>query len=87
MSNLDEALAVCAKHGVGVDLEALRREVADGVALDEVAANLEAAQKLGIGGVPFYIANGAIGMSGAQDPATFRRFLASAREKRSVTSH
>lgn len=81
LSELGEALAAFERHGVAIDPELLRQEVADGEGLEEVAVDLSLAQRLGVTGVPFFLGNGVVGVSGAQEPATLRRLLQVAREK------
>ncbi|UYP19384.1 DsbA family oxidoreductase [Rhodococcus sp. Z13] len=44
-------------------------------AADAVAADLLAARELGVQGVPFFVANRAVAVSGAQTPEVFLRFL------------
>jgi len=62
----------------GVDRDAL----VAGEGLQEVKADLETAQALEIRGVPFFIADRSVAVSGAQEPALFRRLVAAARERR-----
>ena len=46
---------------------------------DEVAAADDRARSLGIGGVPFFVFNGKVAVSGAQEPATLLGAIAQAR--------
>jgi len=50
--------------------------VATGEGTDEVRADLELGRELGVTGVPMFVFNGRYGLSGAQDPDTFREALA-----------
>jgi predicted DsbA family dithiol-disulfide isomerase len=52
----------------GQDEQAVRAYLATDDDADEVREFAERAPKLGIGGVPFFIVDGAIGLSGAQPP-------------------
>lgn len=80
VGSLEACLGLFEKHGVAIDPAVLRQEIADGEGDAEVQVDLQLAQQIGVTGVPFFIGNGIVAMSGAQDPATFRRFLAKARE-------
>lgn len=50
----------------GMDAEAVRRRLATDEDVDAVRADIDAAQKMGVNGVPFFIINGRYGVSGAQ---------------------
>jgi predicted DsbA family dithiol-disulfide isomerase len=67
---------------VGLD----RAEVARALAAHEHAAEVDAdtrqAREYGITGVPFFVLDGALGVSGAQEPETFAKALARALEER-----
>jgi len=81
VTKLDVILAAFERHGVKIDVEKLHSALADGDAEEEVREDEKLAQQLGISGVPFFLANGQVGMSGAQEPAQFERFLQVARER------
>jgi predicted DsbA family dithiol-disulfide isomerase len=81
VSVLDEALAVFERQGVAIDPLALRAEVAEGEGLAAVLVDLNLGRQLGVSGVPFFLGNGVVAVSGAQDTAVLRRFLQVAREK------
>jgi predicted DsbA family dithiol-disulfide isomerase len=70
-----EVLVACARDAGLPEAEARTvlegQEFADAVREDEAAA-----QRLGIGGVPFFVLDGRFGLSGAQPPEVFRRALA-----------
>jgi predicted DsbA family dithiol-disulfide isomerase len=69
--------------GVGLDPAAVR-EVLDGDAWADEARQDEAqARQLGIGGVPFFVLDMRLGVSGAQPTELFARALDQAREGRS----
>lgn len=55
--------------------------VAAGAGLDEVLADEEAARAIGISGVPFFLAGGAVAVSGAHPPEVLRDLLTAARER------
>ena len=69
---LDDLLA---RHAPAVDRTVLLSALADGGGAAEVDADLALARRLGVTGVPFFVGNGAFGLSGAQEVETFRRFL------------
>jgi predicted DsbA family dithiol-disulfide isomerase len=80
VGKLDDVLALLAERGVAVDLDALRAAAMAPDVVAEVEEDLQAAGELGIDGVPFFLAGGVVGMSGAQEPETFRMFLEKGRE-------
>jgi predicted DsbA family dithiol-disulfide isomerase len=80
VARLDEIVALFERHAVGVDTAALRDALAKGAGNDEVDRDLRFAREAGISGVPFFVANGRLGLSGAQDVETFVRFLQRAGE-------
>lgn len=75
ISNLDVICALLEKHGVGLELAKLRADLSAGAGEELVDRDLRFAREAGISGVPFFIANGRIGLSGAQEVETFVRFL------------
>ncbi len=60
----------------GLDGAALREAIASGGGADEVRADEREAAALGVTGVPLFVANGRLALSGAQPPEVFRAFLA-----------
>lgn len=56
---------------VGLDADALRRDLEAGTYVDAVRADEAQAASYGINGVPFYVLDGRYGVSGAQSPETF----------------
>lgn len=71
---------------VGLDPEEIRAALADHRYLPAVKADTAQAAAYGIRGVPFYVFDGALGVSGAQSPETFVAALAQAREARDSAS-
>lgn len=71
----DEELADLGAE-VGVDPPEVRRALAEETYLPAVRADMDQAQRLGIGGVPFFVVDGRYGVSGAQPPEVFARTLA-----------
>lgn len=61
----------------GLDVAALD---ADGGA-DEVDADLEVAARIGVTGVPFFVAAGKVAVSGAHEPELLRKVIAAGREQ------
>lgn len=66
----DEATLVRLAVAAGIPEAAARECLASEVAREQVAHHEEQARKLGISGVPFFIFNGAVGVSGAQEAET-----------------
>jgi predicted DsbA family dithiol-disulfide isomerase len=63
----------------GWDADAARAWLETGLGADEIAEAEERVRALGISGVPFYIFDGRVGLSGAQPPETIRAAIAQAR--------
>lgn len=78
ISDRDALLAALAP--TGIDIETLRTRLSGNDALDDVITDEKLANEIGISGVPFFIANGKLAMSGAQPPDVFASFLAKAAE-------
>jgi predicted DsbA family dithiol-disulfide isomerase len=66
----------------GVDADAARAWLDSGRGVDEIAHAEERARSLGIDGVPFFIFDGRVGLSGAHPPETIRDAIAQARQAR-----
>jgi predicted DsbA family dithiol-disulfide isomerase len=66
----------------GLDSDAARRALDDGSYAEDVRADENEARSLGIGGVPFFVLDGKLGVSGAQPAETFARALQQAWESR-----
>jgi len=63
----------------GCDADEARVWLESGLGADEIAEAEARARALGISGVPFYIFDGRVGLSGAQPPETIRAAIAQAR--------
>lgn len=61
----------------GLDAEALDA----GGGTDEVDADLDVAARIGVTGVPFFVAGGRVAVSGAHEPALLRKVIAAGREQ------
>lgn len=81
VGNLDEILAFLTAESVLEDVHGLRARLLAGDGLAEVLADQNEAHALGITGVPFFLANGEIALSGAQPSEVFVDFLAEARAR------
>lgn len=82
----DETLADIAAE-LGLDRsEALKVLKADSY-LSAVRADEEGARAYGINGVPYYVIDGKLGLSGAQAPETFTRILAEIAAERRKATH
>lgn len=66
----DRAVLAAVAAECGMDREAVRRYLDSDADADEVRAAATAMQRMGIGGVPFFIFNQRIAASGAQPPDT-----------------
>lgn len=62
----------------GEDSAAARAMLESGEGRDEVEASERRAQEIGIGGVPFFIFNGRLAVSGAQEPRVLAQAMAEA---------
>ncbi len=69
-----EELVVIATE-VGLDADAIRAALASDAAADRVRDDLESARALGVTGVPFFVANRAVAVSGAQPVEVFTQLL------------
>lgn len=79
----DDELATIAVEG-GLERDAVLAALRDGTYRDAVDADIAQARQLGISGVPFFVLDGRYGISGAQQPTTFRDALITVRDERSV---
>lgn len=60
---------------VGLDADEVAEVLASRRYADEVAADIEQARRYGITGVPFYVLDGRLGVSGAQSPEVLRQAI------------
>ena len=67
---------------IGLDRNAAFDALTTGQYLSAVKDDVAQAQAYGINGVPFYVIDGKYGVSGAQDPDTFKNVLEQARDER-----
>ena len=74
-----EVLATIAREA-GLDGEAVRARLASGEGAEEVGREIEAAQKLGVSGVPFFIFASKYAVSGAQSEDVLLEAMAEARK-------
>ncbi len=77
----DQAAALVAAAVPDLDASALRRALDAGEGEREVAAEEGLAGRMGITGVPFFVAGQAVALSGAHDTDTFRDLLRAARQR------
>lgn len=73
VGRIDELVSLAAE--VGLDPQELRAALESDRYADAVRADIAQAQAYGIGGVPFFVFDGRLGVSGAQAPETFRDVL------------
>jgi predicted DsbA family dithiol-disulfide isomerase/tRNA-binding EMAP/Myf-like protein len=71
----DSQVLVRVADEVGLDADEVEAYLAGDAGRDAVEESQDAATRLGISGVPFYIFNGRVGISGAQDHDTFARAI------------
>ena len=81
-SVFDQASLVELGAEAGLDADALRTALVDGTYADAVERDLREARELGITGVPFFVFDGRLAVSGAQMPPMFEQALAQAWETR-----
>jgi predicted DsbA family dithiol-disulfide isomerase len=79
IGSLDTLADIAAE--AGLDRGEAREFLASGRLRGEVAAADERARALGIGGVPFFVINGKVAVSGAHEPATLLDAIAEARSR------
>jgi predicted DsbA family dithiol-disulfide isomerase len=77
----EQAAGLVAAAVPGLDADGLRRALEAGEGEREVAAEEGLAGRMGITGVPFFVAGQAVALSGAHDTATFRDLLRAARQR------
>ncbi|WP_123698347.1 DsbA family oxidoreductase [Agrococcus jenensis] len=65
--------------GAGLDAQEIRDALADERYLPAVRADIQQAQELGVNGVPFFVFDMRLGLSGAQPASTFTQALDQAR--------
>ena len=64
----DKAVLVKAATDIGLDADAVAKKLDSNEDIDVVSQRVEAAKSAGIQGVPFFIVDNAIALSGAQEP-------------------
>ncbi len=74
----DREALLSALASTPLDQAMLRERLSGDAALEDVLADEQEASELGISGVPFFVAQGKLAMSGAQAPNIFDGFLAQA---------
>ena len=74
IGDVDVAIAVVAE-ATGLASNVLHDALRNGDGDDEVTADLQRARQLGIEGVPLFIRDGSVAVSGAQPVDVFRKFL------------
>jgi predicted DsbA family dithiol-disulfide isomerase len=81
LSDAGEATALVAAAVPDLDAAALRAALDAGEGEREVAAEEGLAGRMGVTGVPFFVAGRAVALSGAHDTDTFRDLLRAARQR------
>jgi len=74
--NVDDAQTLMdIAAGLGLDTQALATAMAGGAYVEDVLADIDEAQQLGVRGVPFFVFDRKYAVSGAQDPVVFLETL------------
>ena len=81
VSDPEQAAALVAAAAPDLDAGALVRAIDEGEGEDRVAAEEGLAAKMGITGVPFFLAGRAVALSGAHEPDVLRELLEAARQQ------
>jgi len=81
----DPAALAEAAADLGLDAGEARAALASDRYADDVRRDEARARELGIGGVPFFLFNGELGVSGAQPPEVFAQVFAELRAKEDAT--
>jgi predicted DsbA family dithiol-disulfide isomerase len=77
--NIDDAPTLLAlANSLGLDADALTAAMGKGEFTDDVIADIQEAQALGVRGVPFFVFDRKYAVSGAQEPAVFLETLETA---------
>jgi predicted DsbA family dithiol-disulfide isomerase len=76
----DSATLVEMAAGAGLDRAEVDELLAGDAGLDSVRAGEERARRLGVSGVPFFVVNGKVALSGAQPPELFQQAFEQAGE-------
>ena len=76
----DREVLTARAAGAGMDPEIVTRLLDEGADADAVRGEIEKARSLGVTGVPFFILEGRIGVSGAQPPEVLARAISKALE-------
>lgn len=84
VTNVGEVLGLVSRYQVGLHRETLGAMLERDAALSLVRADLAAAAKQGVNGVPFFVVEGGLVLTGAQPSATFERLLQAARAGRTA---
>lgn len=71
VGRVDDVVALAIE--VGLDESEARAALESNAYAPAVQADRDAAAQIGVTGVPFFVINGVVGISGAQPPSTFRR--------------
>ena len=81
VSDLEQAVALVAGAVPELDASALRDAIDSGEGDPEVSAEESLAARMGITGVPFFLAGRSVALSGAHEPQTLRELVAAARQR------
>jgi predicted DsbA family dithiol-disulfide isomerase len=80
--NIDDAQTLMSiANDLNLDTRALAQTMGSNAFAEDVVADIEEAQQLGVRGVPFFVFNRKYAVSGAQDPDAFLQTLEAAYEE------
>lgn len=82
VGDLEQVLDLVERHNVGLHRATLGAMLEHDAALPVVRCDLDAAAGKGVSGVPFFVAEGGLVLTGAQPSHTLERFLDAARQGR-----
>ncbi|MPZ89164.1 MAG: disulfide bond formation protein DsbA [Nitriliruptorales bacterium] len=82
VGDLEQVLDLVERHKVGLHRATLGVMLEHDAALPVVRCDLDAAARHGVSGVPFFVAEGGLVLTGAQPSHTLERFLDAARQGR-----
>jgi predicted DsbA family dithiol-disulfide isomerase len=81
VADAEQAIALVAAAVPELDAAALRDAIAAGEGEPEVAAEESLAARLGLSGVPFFLAGRSVALSGAHEPETLRELVQAGRQR------
>jgi predicted DsbA family dithiol-disulfide isomerase len=81
VADRDQAIALVTAAAPDLDADALRAQLDAGEGEPEVAAEEGLAARMGLSGVPFFLAGRAVALSGAHEPEVLRELVQAGRQR------